>query len=97
MKNEMVFERGAQKIDLAKITRLYPAALIHAGGESASVSLEWAELKAGQITLEAYVLICDFDPIGEVPLNRVELRFETKEELFSVMEEMATQIKNTRN
>jgi hypothetical protein len=97
MKNEMIFKMGAQQIDLAKITRLYPAALIHAGGESASVSLEWAELKAEQITLEAYVLICDFAPVGEVPLNRVELRFETKEELFSVMQEMATQIKNTRN
>ncbi|HLD24077.1 MAG TPA: hypothetical protein VJA83_09035 [Sulfuricurvum sp.] len=93
MKQEMIVVVEGKEIDLAKITRLYPAALIHAGGESASVSLEWAELKAAQITLEAYVLICDFDPVGEVPLNRIELRFETKEELFSVMQEMAIQIK----
>jgi len=94
MKNEMMFEANGEQIDLAKITRLYPAALIHAGGESASVSLEWAELKAEQITLEAYLLICDFDPVGEVPTNRIELRYPTKEELFSVMEEIAQRFRN---
>jgi 5S rRNA maturation endonuclease (ribonuclease M5) len=94
MKHETIVVVEGKEIDLAKITRLYPAALIHAGGESASVSLEWAELKSEQITLEAYQLICDFDPVGEVPLNRVELRFETKEGLFRVMQEMAKQIKN---
>ncbi|HEX5623994.1 MAG TPA: hypothetical protein VFX57_06120 [Sulfuricurvum sp.] len=77
------------EIDLSAVTRLYPAALISAGGESASVSLEWAEMKKEQITLESYVLICDFDPIGEAPLNRVEIRFETKEGLFSAMNEIA--------
>lgn len=94
MNNEMIFEANGQEIDLGKLTRLYPAALIHAGGESASVSLEWAELKADQITLEAYVLICDFDPVGEVPINRIELRYSTKEELFSVMQEIAHKLQN---
>ena len=94
MKNEMIFETNNYKIDLKKITRLYPAALIHAGGESASVSLEWAELKADQITLESYVLICDFDPVGEVPINRIELRYSTKEELFTVMQEIAQKLQN---
>lgn len=94
MKNEMMFEANGEQIDLAKITRLYPAALIHAGGESASVSLEWAELKAEQITLESYLLICDFDPVGEVPTNRIELRYPTKEELFSVMEKIAQRFRN---
>jgi len=94
MKNEMMFEANGEQIDLAKITRLYPAALIHAGGESASVSLEWAELKAEQITLESYLLICDFDPVGEVPTNRIELRYATKEELFSVMEKIAQRFRN---
>lgn len=94
MKNRMIFEVDGKRIDLEKITRLYPAALIHAGGESASVSLEWAELKADQITLEAYVLICDFDPVGEVPLNRIELRYATKEELFDVMQEISQRYRN---
>lgn len=94
MKNELIFEVDGKKIDLSKVTRLYPAALIHAAGERASVSLEWAELKADVITIEAYVLICDFDPIGEVPINRVELRYETKDELFQVMQEISQRLRN---
>jgi hypothetical protein len=93
MRDEKFFESGGQKIDVDKITRIYPAALIHAGGESASVSLEWAELKADQISLETYLLVCDFDPVGEVPLNRIELRYDTKEELFRVMQEIAMYLK----
>ena len=92
MNNEMILVVDGKEIDLTKITRLYPAALIRAGGESASVSLEWAELKAQQVILEAYVLICDFDPVGEIPINRVELRFDTKEKLFAVMQEIAQKL-----
>ena len=94
MKQEMIFVANGKEIDLTKITRLYPAALVHAAGESASVSLEWAELKADQITLEAYVLICDFDPVGEIPINRIELRYTTKEELFHAMQEIAVRLQN---
>lgn len=89
MKHEKWFECNGQKIDLTLVTRLYPAALIHAGGECASVSLEWADMKADKIKLEAYILVFDFDPIGEVPHNRVEYRFETKEELFGAMQRVA--------
>lgn len=77
------------EVDLEGVTRLYPAVMINAGGESASVSLEWAELKKEVITLECYVLICDFDPVGEAPVNRVELKFETKEELFNAMQDVS--------
>ncbi|MCX6073487.1 MAG: hypothetical protein NTY39_04130 [Campylobacterales bacterium] len=90
----MIYVYKGVEVDLSKVTRLYPAALISAGGESASVSLEWAELKKEQITLEAYVLICDFDPVGDAPINRIELRFETKEDLFNSMNEIATLLKN---
>lgn len=89
----MIYFSSEGEIDLSKVTRLYPAALISAGGESASVSLEWADLKKDQITLEAYVLICDFDPVGEAPINRVELRFETKEKLFEAMNEISETLK----
>jgi hypothetical protein len=85
----MIYKHQNYEIDLTKVTRLYPAALISAGGESASVSLEWAQMKEGKIVLEAYVLICDFDPIGEVPVNRIEMKFETQEALFSAMNEIA--------
>ena len=87
-----VYDGG--EIDLSLVTRLYPAALISAGGESASVSLEWADMKKEQVFLEAYVLICDFDPVGDVPVNRVEIRYETKEALFSAMNDIATIVKS---
>jgi hypothetical protein len=87
-----VYDGG--EIDLSLVTRLYPAALISAGGESASVSLEWADMKKEQVTLEAYVLICDFDPVGEVPVNRVEIRFASKDELFAAMNDITTLVKS---
>jgi hypothetical protein len=86
----MIYRHEDQSVDLTKVTRLYPAALISAGGESAQVSLEWADSKADKVTLECYVLICDFDPVGEVPVNRIELKFVTKEELFGAMNEIST-------
>lgn len=89
MSTELWYEQDGFKVDLRALTRIYPAALISAGGERASVSLEWAESKKEQITLEAYVLICDTDPIGEVPVNRVELRYESKEQLFAAMNEIS--------
>lgn len=89
----MIYKHEEYEIDLTKVTRLYPAALISAGGESASVSLEWAQMKEDKIFLEAYVLICDFDPVGEVPVNRIELKFETKEQLFFAMNDISILLK----
>lgn len=89
-----LYQIGDRQIDLSKVTRLYPAVLINAGGESASVSLEWAEMKADVIHIEAYILVCDTDPIGEVPLNRVELRYETKEALFQAMQDISERFRS---
>ncbi len=86
----MIYTHKKHEIDLEKVTRLYPAALISAGGERASVSLEWADSKKDKVILECYVLICDFDPVGDVPVNRIELKFDTKEELFGAMNEIST-------
>lgn len=94
MKSEIIFETDGKKINLSKVTRLYPAALVYAAGDHATVSLEWAELKADVITIEAYVLICDFDPVGEVPVNRVELRYDTKDELLQIMQEISQKLRN---
>ena len=55
---------------------------------------ELQEMKKEQVTLETYVLICDFDPVGEVPVNRVEIRFDTKEELFSAMNDIASLVRS---
>ena len=91
---QTIYTYDGGEIDLSLVTRLYPAALISAGGESAQVSLEWAEMKKEQVTLEAYVLVCDFDPVGEVPVNRVEIRYETKEALFAAMNDIAILVKS---
>lgn len=91
---QKVYTYEGGEIDLSFVTRLYPAALISAGGESAQVSLEWAEMKKELIVLESYVLICDFDPVGDVPVNRVEIRYETKEALFSAMNDIASLVKS---
>lgn len=87
------FEHDGKKVDLSKLTRIYPAVLINAGGEFATVSLEWAEMKADRIEIQSYVLVCDIDPIGEVPVNRVEFHYPDKGELFEAIETVSAQLK----
>lgn len=85
----MIYTYKNEEYDLTKVTRLYPAATVEVpGGESAQVSLEWADLKADKITIAYFVLVFDFDPVGEVPTNRKELKCDTQEELFAVMQEV---------
>jgi len=85
----MIYRYKNEAYDLTKVTRLYPAATIEVpGGETAQVSLEWADLKQDKIEIAYFVLVFDFDPVGEVPTNRKELKCESKEELFSVMQEV---------
>jgi len=82
----MIYEYKDQEFDLTKVTRLYPAAVVEVPGEEgAQVSLEWADLKKDVVTIAYYVLVFDFDPVGEVPVNRKELICEKKEELLEVM------------
>jgi len=85
----MIYEYKNEKYDLTEVTRLYPAAIVEIPGEEgAQVSLEWADLKKDVVTIAYYVLVFDFDPVGEVPTNRKELVCETKDELFTVMQEV---------
>jgi len=85
----MIYEAQGQQIDLTKITRLYPAATVNAAGEVAQVSLEWAEMKKDVVQISAFVLVFDIDPLDEVPNNRIELVYETKDELIAAMTEVA--------
>lgn len=87
----MIYEYKNETYDLTKITRLYPAAIVEVpGGDSAQVSLEWADMKSDKVTIAYYVLVFDFDPVGEIPVSRKELKCDTKEELFAVMQEVNT-------
>jgi hypothetical protein len=90
----MIYTYENEEYDLTKVTRLYPAAIVEVpGGDTAQVSLEWADLKKDKVSVAYYVLVFDFDPVGEVPVNRKELRCETQDELFAVMQEVNTYFK----
>ena len=89
----MIYQSQGYTIDLSKITRLYPAATVEAGGETAQVSLEWAELKKERVPIVSFVLVFDFDPVGEVPENRIVLLYETKAALIAAMNEVADLLK----
>ena len=90
----MIYEYKNEQYDLTKVTRLYPAATVEIpGGESAQVSLEWAEMKSDKVIIAYYVLVFDFDPVGEVPVSRKELRCDTQDELFAVMQEVNSYFK----
>lgn len=85
----MIYTYKNEDYDLTKVTRLYPAAIVEIPGEEgAQVSLEWADMKKDVINISCYVLVFDFDPVGEVPTNRKELVCESKDELFAVMQEV---------
>jgi len=86
----MMYRSQGFEIDLSRITRLYPAVTINAGGERAQVSLEWAELKQDIIEIESYVLVFDCDPLDEVPHNRIMLEFTCKNELLETMRSVAS-------
>ncbi len=85
----MIYNKQNREIDLSKITRLYPAVLVKLGKEVAQVSLEWANSKADDIEILGFVLVFDIDPMHEIPENRIELNFDTIEELFAIMGEVA--------
>lgn len=89
----MIYSSQGYELDLNKITRLYPAVQVDVHGEIAQVSLEWAELNSDKVKLSNYVLVFDFDPLGEVVKNRVELLFSTKDELFDEMQKVDTFVK----
>ncbi|NOQ30738.1 MAG: hypothetical protein GQ570_06415 [Helicobacteraceae bacterium] len=85
----MIFKTATQEIDLSKITRVFPSAIVIDEGDRVQVSLEWIEEKKDKVKLECYSLVFDFDLVGEEIRNRVEVDFETKDELISAMQEVA--------
>lgn len=87
--DNMLYESQGLMLDLSKITRLYPAAIVEGGGAEAQVSLEWAEMKSDEVKIAEYVLVFDFDPPGEIPENRKILHYSTKEELIEAMHAVA--------
>jgi hypothetical protein len=86
---KMLYNAQGLTLDLSKITRLYPAAIVEGAGAEAQVSLEWAEMKKEEVRIAEYVLVFDFDPPGEAPVQRQMLHFGTKEALFETMQTLS--------
>jgi len=85
----VIYKIQNYEIDLKSVTRLYPAAIVNASGERAQVSLEWAEMKADVVPIESFVLVFDIDPLGEIPKNRIEVVFESRERLIDAINDVA--------
>lgn len=92
----LIYEAQGQRLDLSKITRLYPAAIVAGGGAEAQVSLEWAELKREEVEISEYVLVFDFDPPGALPEQRKMLHYGTKEALIEAMHEVAAKFEGAQ-
>lgn len=88
----LIVEFQNKKIDLDKVVRLYPAALVEVPNDTpAEVSLEWAESKADKITIGGYVLVFDY---AQDRSERVVLEFSTKEEMDEVAQQIAPYFMN---
>ncbi len=84
----MIYDTQIGEIDLSKLTRLYAAALIEAGGEQAEMSLEWMDMSGDRVKLLEYVLVFDFTPPGSEERDKCVLSFQTKEELLDEMQKV---------
>jgi len=85
----MIYKSKIGDIDLAKLTRLYPAAVVEMQGEVAEMSLEWIEMNEDKVNLKEYVLVFDFTPPKEEVKDKKILHFKSKEELIQTMTEVA--------
>jgi hypothetical protein len=85
----MIYKSNVGDIDLGKLTRLYPAAVVEMQGEVAEMSLEWMEMNEGKVKLNGYVLVFDFTPPNEEVKDKIVLNFETRDELIKEMQEVA--------
>lgn len=85
----MIYRSKEGDLDLSKVTRLYPAAVVEMQGEVAEMSLEWIELYGERVKILYYALIFDFTPLNENIKERTVLQFETKESLIEEITEVA--------
>jgi len=85
----MIYKYQNKEIDLTKVKRLYPAALIELDGEMAEMSLEWIEMNEDKVHLHNYILVFDFTLPDEEQITKTVLKFQTKDELIKIMTEVA--------
>lgn len=88
MKN-MIYKSKIGDIDLSRVTKLYPAAVVNAHGEIAEMSLEWADINGDKVEITSYVLVFDFTLPKQEERDKKELHFKTKDELIVSMQEVS--------
>ena len=87
----MIITIKEKQFDTAKITQLYPAAIIKTGhgDETTQVSLEWLEVEAkGKVELEAFGI---FVHLGDE--KKYSFVYESREALDVAIGELAAQLK----
>ncbi|MCK9491018.1 MAG: hypothetical protein M0Q24_02925 [Sulfurimonas sp.] len=90
----MIYNSKIGDIDLSKLTRLYPAAVVEMQGDEAEMSLEWIEMNGEKVNLKEYILVFDFTLANEEKKNKKILHFKTKDELIKTMQEVAQFFQN---
>jgi hypothetical protein len=85
----MIYKSKIGDIDLTKLTRLYPAAVVEMQGQVAEMSLEWIETNEDKVNLKEYILVFDFTPLNEDVKDKKVMHFEKKDELIQTMTEVA--------
>ena len=87
----MIITIKEKQFDTAKITQLYPAAIVKTGhgDETTQVSLEWLEVEAkGKVELEAFGI---FVHLGDE--KKYSFVYESREALDVAIGELAAQLK----
>ncbi|MDD5373712.1 MAG: hypothetical protein PHO62_09850 [Sulfurimonas sp.] len=90
----MIYSSTIGDIDLTKVVRLYPAAVVEVDGDVVQMSLEWADMNAQRVMITAFVLVFDFTLPNEKVRDKKEIYFKTKDELFKAMQEVAQFFQN---
>lgn len=85
----MVYSVDGIDIDLSKVIRLYPAAVIESDGDVAQMSLEWTELNKDKVKVLSFVLVFDYTQPSQKERDKKELHFASKDELIEAINEVA--------
>ncbi len=88
---EMMKTFQNEAIDTQTLLRLYPACVVDMhDGQSAEVSLEWAEMKYGQITIKGFVIVFDFTPLQPHVKNQKKFFYDNFTDFEKAMYEALT-------
>jgi len=85
----MIYKTKEGEIDLSKLTRLYPAAVIELGGDKAEMSLEWTDINGDKVKVLNYILVFDLTPHAQEEKIKTTLKFSSKDELIQEMQKVS--------